>query len=184
MAIAMLASGLQKEFDSSFGNYLLHGIEEVYLPLEISWWPQTLAWKLLAVVSVVLLCRFLIRFYARWRNNLYRRQALASLDRIEQDSKKTVGALVALPELLKATALKAYPRGQVAGLSGRHWLRMLDSKWNKTAFDSSLGEHLLRITYQPISDWQSESKQSAALIELSRQWISSHQPIIKEGTYV
>ena len=40
-------------FDNSFGNYMLHGIDEISLPPAVSWWPQTLGWKLLLLAAAV-----------------------------------------------------------------------------------------------------------------------------------
>ena len=57
----------------------------------------------------------------RFRKNRYRRFALAELAVIEQEIQqpgKRAKALAEIPVLLKRTALAAFPRSDVAGLSG------------------------------------------------------------------
>jgi hypothetical protein len=66
---------------------------------------------------------------ARWQQNRYRREAIAELARHEEnlrDAARRATALVAVAELLKRTAITAFPREQVAGLTGAAWFAFLD----------------------------------------------------------
>ena len=187
--MSSLADGLQKSFDPSFGNYLIHGIEEVYLPASIAWWPHTLGWKVLLVCLVCWLGLVVIRAYGKWQGNRYRRQALLQLAAIRQSQASfkqhpdgsaqyklaKQNALKQLPALLKLTALHAYPRNEVAQLSGEVWLRYLNECCASPCFDSSSGALLLAIDYQAATKWQADHAQTDALFSACQQWLQQHR---------
>jgi len=54
-----------------------------------------------------------------------------------------------LPELMKRTALAAFPCAEVASLSGIEWLRFLDRTGHTDAFTRGHGQLLPEIAYDP-----------------------------------
>ena len=92
----------------------LHGI----VPADpVSFLPPTPGWWILLALVVLALCAVGLRLLLRHRANAYRRAAL-----------EEAGTLVAAAELvalLKRTALGAWPRGEVASLSGEAWVDWL-----------------------------------------------------------
>ena len=173
-ALSEAFSGVaQKPFDDKFGNYLLHGMDEIYLAPPISWWPQTLAWKALALIIVLILCVWAFRSIQRWRKNKYRRDALAELVKIQRLSKQDPAQLSLVPALIKATALKVYPRRELARLTGNAWLTLLD-KSLKGVFAGEAGEILLRVAYQPPEHWCLSKQQERSLFMESRRWLKYH----------
>ena len=86
----------------------LHDIVEP-MPGSIWWPPEPGWWFLLVIVLAVCLWRFMRRIKNR-HADAYRREALSELERLED--------ITRLPELLKRTALVAYPRKTVASLAG------------------------------------------------------------------
>ena len=185
-----LQGGLQKSFDPTFGNYLLHGIEEVYLPETIAWWPHTLGWKVLLVGLVCCLALLVIRGQRKWQANRYRRQGLVQLEEIRQAQSSLVDqgddtakrkALQQLPTLLKVTALQAYPRNEIAQLSGAAWLRYLNESCQTDCFDAPTGALLLAIDYQAAEYWSSEQEQLDALFHSCQQWIQQHRTELEQS---
>ena len=174
MSVKAVLSTLQKPFDDTFGNYLLHGMHEVYLPEPVAWWPQTLAWQVLAVLLLLAAAYSLFCYWRSWRANRYRRDALAKLAEIEQQSTQSLEPLLQLPVLLKATALKVYPRHKVARLSGQNWLDSLNHD-RPPIFTASIGLSLTTVAYQPIDQWQFGSEQRQDLLNACRAWIKSHK---------
>jgi hypothetical protein len=75
---------------------------------------------------------------------------------------------------MKVTALQAYPRQDVASLSGDDWLMFLDSHYSGPSFSGGLGKKLLSVAYLPTEQWQLDDHESSALIEMSRHWIARH----------
>ena len=164
------------EDTDSFGNYLIHGIDEITLPEAVSWWPTAPGWKALAIIIVILLLFLCVRWIKRWWRNRYRREALRQLQQVQHHAGKQLQEVVAiLPYYLKVTALQAYPRQAVASLSGDNWLAFLDKQYSGAAFSEGIGRKLLAVAYLPQDQWQLSEKDSEALISMSRSWISKHR---------
>ena len=164
------------EDTDSFGNYLIHGIDEIILPEAVSWWPTAPGWKVLAVIIVILLLFLCVRWMKRWWRNRYRREALRQLMQVQHHAGKQLQEVVAvLPYYLKVTALQAYPRQDIASLSGDNWLAFLDKQYSAAAFSEGIGRKLLAVAYLPQEQWQLSEKDSEALISMSRLWISKHR---------
>ncbi|MFQ5345963.1 MAG: DUF4381 domain-containing protein, partial [Mariprofundus sp.] len=103
------------EHSDTFGNYLIHGVDEIILPDGISWWPSAPGWKVLGVVLALWLIWQGAAWLKRWWRNRYRRQVLQELAQLQAEAGEQWHRVVsALPFYLKATALQAYPRLLVA----------------------------------------------------------------------
>lgn len=161
------------ENSDTFGNYLIHGIDEIMLPEAIGWWPSAPGWKVLgAVVTAWLLLR-VFRIVRYWWRNRYRRDVLRQLQQaLQQDNEQALGAL---PFYLKATALQAYPRADVASLSGEDWLDFLDAHYTGPRFSEGTGRKLLALSYLPRDQWQLDDAERSTLIRMVQDWISKHR---------
>lgn len=157
------------ENSGQFGNYLIHGIDEIVLPVPISLWPSTIGWKLLGLALVAYALYKVTVAVRNWWHNRYRREALRQLSTLAVDAQ-----LAALPFLLKATALHAYPREQVAALSGEQWLDFLDEHCADVSFRRDIGQNLLDMAYLPADQLRLNETQANELIALSRTWIERH----------
>ena len=168
--------GVDKGFSATFGNYLLHGIEEVHLPGSVSWLPQTIGWKVLGLLLAIAVGYRIYLQAKKWWRNRYRRTALDRLSALEQDLGEWQQVVRQLPFLLKATALQAYPLSDVAQLSGALWLEFLDEKIGGNSFCDGPGQGLLLVAYQPESQWRLSEQDARSLIAISRRWIREHRP--------
>jgi hypothetical protein len=116
-------------------------------------------------------------WWRQWRANAYRRAALVELDQLvaqSHDSARRVVALQALPELLKRTALAAFPRHEVASLSGTAWLGFLDHTGGSRDFTSGPGALITEIAYVPRYTEHLDQAQQEAVIQCVRRWIRKH----------
>ena len=166
------------ERSDSFGNYLIHGIDEILLPDTVSWWPTAPGWQVLGVAILVLLLFQIGRLARRWWRNRYRREALRQLAMVQQRAGSKLQDVVAtLPYYLKVTALQAYSRRDVASLSGIDWLMFLDAHYPGPSFSVGVGEKLLSVAYLPRQQWQLNDQQSDTLIKMSRRWIAEHREV-------
>ena len=75
-----------------------------------------------------------------------------------------------LGELLKRTALAAWPRTAVASLSGRDWYGFLDQSVGFSRFSEGLGEQLERVSYG-----STPSGPQDALFDAAEHWIRHHR---------
>ena len=155
---------------------VLQPLQELPLPVPVSWAPQTVGWVGVAVVLVVAL---LCGAWAAWRRHIrrrYRRVALAQLARLEaelQAPAQRVAALAAIPPLIKRASLAAAPRERVAALTGDAWLTFLNRAHR--SFDERSGALLFLISYAPSERIAAVSEHdAAALVNAARDWIEHH----------
>ncbi|MCA0893990.1 DUF4381 domain-containing protein [Microbulbifer agarilyticus] len=130
------------------------------VPEAISLWPQTQLAKSLLLMALILVLALAALAYRRYRANAYRRAALRALDTVEGDPAQ-------IAELLRRTALVAYPRDQVAGLTGSVWLDFLNQHYPGNVFTGAVGETLLQGAYRTCPPLP-------ALTSAARDWIRHH----------
>ena len=103
-------------------------LRDLHLPEMIGWWPLAPGWRFLIALLVAGLGYLLYQSFAKWRRNAARRIALRELARIQhgyKDGVDEISLAIELSELLRRTMLAYAPRNEVAGLTGRSWLRWL-----------------------------------------------------------
>jgi len=157
----------------------LQNLNDIVLPATVGLWPLAPGWYFLTGLLLIALAWLSYRLLQRWINNRYRRAALTELQLLAEDTQnaeKRDSSLRQLPVLLKRTALSAYPRKQVASLSGDDWYGFLNSQVKKPAFTDptiSLLDHLAYST----GDLSSVDTQATIdLIEAIRHWLRQHDP--------
>jgi Ca-activated chloride channel family protein len=143
------------------------GLIDIPLPQQTSLLPQT--WP--ARIALALLLAAIVvaswRLVRHWRTNRYRREALAELEQITQTPSNELATRLSL--LVRRTALAAFPREQVAPLSGTAWLAFLDRTSGETEFSRGPGRWLASAPYARAAPGDSQR-----LIELTRRWIRRH----------
>ena len=144
----------------------MHGL---VMPDPVSLMPMTPGWLVLAgwlLAVLILTARHLIK---QRRLNRYRREALALLKTIECERDLCpVEAAQRIAALLKRTALAAYPRQQVASLSGDEWAQFLKESTNNDQQVADAAEMLAEAAYRPDADGRELSTPA-------RRWIRLHR---------
>lgn len=140
---------------------LIDLLEPVPEPAPISMAPQTIGWVWLGLVVLLLFAFVLWRLARHWRQNAYRRAALAELARSTPDSSS-------LALLVRRTALAAYPRSTVASLFGETWLTFLDKAYGGSGFSNGPGKVLATAPYQG-------EAVDEPLRLLVKEWIKKHR---------
>jgi hypothetical protein len=156
----------------------LEKLHEILLPDPASWMPRTVGWYLVFGLIVVVIGWWVYSRFQHYRKNRYRKFALAELHIIErelQQPEKRAKALVQIPVLLKRTALAAFPRSDVAGLSGEKWLAFLDKTMGGKEFTGAEGRLLPEVAYAPPTRGEAVPRESVEkLLNLVRRWIKMH----------
>ena len=148
------------------------------LPETIAWWPSAPGWQVLALILLAWLLLRTIRLARRWWRNRYRREVLRQLKQLQQQAgNKALDVVASLPYYIKVTALQAYPRAEVASLSGENWLAFLDAHYSGPSFAEGTGRKLLAVSYLPRQRWQLDDNESNRLIQMARQWIAKHDEV-------
>lgn len=158
-----------------FGNYAIRGIVEVVAPGPLSWLPTTTGWRVLLALVLLGLGRISWHYWLKWKRNRYRSAALAELQRYRDESLSAELRLGGIAALLKSTALQAYPRRDIASLSGNKWMQWLDASSGASIFSESSRTLLQESVYR-----DSGTLSPAAigqLCEESATWIRGHREL-------
>lgn len=171
------AAPVLPDLPEDFGNPWMSNLQEIGLPEPIPWTPAAPGWYLLGALLLAAALRIGLRLLRRHRDRAYRREALAALAGLRPDPPgASVGPanLSELPRLLKRTALSAYPRSEVAGLSGDAWLSFLDRAYGGRGFTSGPGRLLPDLSYAAGAG-SIEPERVEALFTLAETWIRKHR---------
>ncbi|MEQ9694612.1 DUF4381 domain-containing protein [Shimia sp. SDUM112013] len=142
---------------------LLDMLEPVPEPAAISMWPQTQGWLFLLLAVLAIVLWGWLRLRERHRANAYRRAALAALADAGDNP-------VEVAAILRRTALAAYSRTEVAGLSGEAWLVFLAQTSKATGFDGEAGQRMLAAPYLKDS-----SPDAPGINALACLWVKTHR---------
>ena len=135
----------------------------------VSWWPPAPGWWLLLAVVLLALALCLYLGWRYYRRNAYRRRALKQLQEIRQRYRQdTPGGAMAINALLKAVALHAYPRREVAASSGAQWLAFLN---NALQSSQQLGPDYIDAIYRK----DSQPPDLDAICASAASWIRRHK---------
>jgi hypothetical protein len=96
----------------------LSNLRDIATPPPVPWWPLAPGCYVVITLAAVALLFFAIRGWRRWKANAYRREALRVL--------QAASASTEIATILKRTALAAYPRTEVASLTGDAWCDWLE----------------------------------------------------------
>lgn len=142
----------------------LGNLHDFYQPQPPSWYPQTIGWYIVFAIVALLIFWLVLYLLRHWHKNRYRREALSQLSHIEAAE---------LSALLKRTALSAWPREEVAALSGPAWLKFLDDSTGHPLFAEAPANRIEELALQPSTI---SSEDEAALRHASASWIKYHKP--------
>ncbi len=140
---------------------LLELLEPVPEPADISLWPQTEGWIWFGIVLVAGAGWLVRRWRLRRRTNAYRRAALKEIASADNDS-------AALAEILRRTALVAFPRADVAALHGERWLDFLDRAYGGSGFRNGPGRAVATAPYARFAG-------PPDLAPLAFEWVRGHR---------
>lgn len=153
------------------GQDPLARLHPLRVPAEPGWWPPAPGWWWLAAALLALLLASLVLALRRWRRNRYRRLALAALDR-EIDAWREHGdtgqLLAGVNAILKSASLRAFPRQDVAALSGEPWVTFLQAQCPKPIAELA---PLADAPYRPVADLADPRP----LLAAAATWLRRHR---------
>jgi len=146
----------------------LQNLNDIVVPGPVSWWPLATGWYVLATLLIITLLILAVRQWRQWNQNRYRRQALEQISAIRAGET----SLQQLPVLLKRTAISAWPREEVASLSGPAWHRFLDETAGAVRFCDGAGEILDRLSYAGTGQGSSDQ---GIVLDAAEYWLKHHR---------
>lgn len=159
----------------------LAGLRAYHLPDAVAWWPPAPGWWLLGLILLLSLTGLGWWLMRRRRRHAAARAAARELAALHarlaaQGGGADTGVAAAfardLSKLLRRYAIAAFPRRDVAALTGEQWLRFLDRHGGDGQFQAGPGKALAEAPYQRAADVAPE--QLAALVE---RWIRHNREI-------
>ena len=139
----------------------LENLQDIVTPPPVSWWPLAPGWWMLLAAVLVVAGMIAFRLWRSWRVNAYRRAALRAL--------QMATTVPEIAEILKRTALAAYPRAEVASLTGRAWSRWLGQTVGEPVPDQ-IGEALGRGIFA-----EANNVDVAKVARFAASWIRCHR---------
>ncbi len=155
----------------------LRSLHDIVDPAPISWFPQTWGWVAVAGILACALIAWIAVALRNYRRNAYRREALRLLNAVQENmhapSSRTE-ALRTLAELIKRTALAAWPRADVASMTGRPWAAFVEHA-SKDEADRALEALLADSEYRDRRTLDTLALNSGdEMIAAARRWIERH----------
>lgn len=156
-------------------------LRDIHLPDMPGWWPPAPGWWILAALVLVALGTALWIWRRHHQRQAYRRQALQELEQAwaEFAADGDTGSYAQrLSQILRRTALAAYPNAEIAALTGAEWQRFLDSSSPdsiKGDFLGPEGERLASLSYRPLDT----DVDLQPLHNLAMTWVEGHRPTHK-----
>lgn len=150
-------------------NPALGMLQDISPPADISWWPQTTGWQLIALLIFCYVLYLGYLRFAKYMSNAYRRVALSELETLtidEHSAKK-------LPQLLRRVALYGYQRTLVTPFTGREWESWLDQQCSGADFTGKYQGLLAQLAYS-----QQTTLSPEHMTEFShhiKHWIKHHR---------
>ena len=143
-------------------------LRDIHLPAAVGWWPPAPGWWVVLTIILIAVGAWLWQFRRQFRQ----RAALRAL--------RAVGASLSAGELpgdcvsrisvvMRRFAISLGGPMPVAGLTGDHWLRFLDSCWDRSAFAEGAGRLMIYGPYAPPERIAREDVET--LNELCIQWV-------------
>ncbi|KAB1072483.1 DUF4381 domain-containing protein [Methylobacterium planeticum] len=155
----------------------LANLRDLAVPDPVAFWPPAPgAWFVLAGLGAMLamsLRDVLSRHYA----DAYRRAAMAELDRIAASLGPDASAVDRISEVMKRAALVAFPRDEVAPLSGAGWADFV-ARTGGAKLDAGAVRRLLLEAYDTRHPDAGEVRN---LIAQARIWVSEHRRPAEAG---
>ncbi|HEY7119565.1 MAG TPA: DUF4381 domain-containing protein [Tepidisphaeraceae bacterium] len=156
----------------------LDRLHDVVAPPPVPWWPPAPGWRWLIGILLALALYAAIRAFIHWQQNRYRREALAACraqTALLADPSARAAALSELAVLLKRAALSAFPRPQVAALTGPAWLSFLDRTAAMHGFNSQTGALLEHAAYGSIAVADLDEPRARRAASLVHLWLTHHR---------
>ena len=148
---------------------LLDQLQDIVEPPPVSMAPATWAWAVLAALLLALAALAACAWLRHRRRTAYRRAALAELDALAPAlARGDAPALAALAALIRRTALAAFPRDEVATLTGSGWIAFLDRTGGSFA-PFAAGARL-----RPLCRGPARLRRARGCSRAARHWIARH----------
>lgn len=161
-------------------TYILRNAVDVSVPTGVvSWWPQTLGWKILFLLIALGLGWIAYRKVQHWWVNRYRYESLDALNTVASLPAEQQAEAVSF--ILKRCAIYAFGAEQVAPLHGSQWLGFLSSTCEGVSFDNDMGQRWQQAVFAAPGKTSLEPEHLSQLFDQAKKWVAEHKAGEQDG---
>lgn len=131
------------------------------------WWPPAPGVIALMALACVWGAIAMVRWVSMYRSNAYRREAVAGIEQLRSDS-----SVAEINAWLKRAAVYAFPRGEVASLSGGDWVAFLNHSLAGNPLSADAATALRDSVYR---DGSMDAADYAILVAEAKRWLIHHR---------
>lgn len=161
-------------------------LRDIRVPEPVGWWPPAPGWWILALLLLAILAAGLWWYRRQRARKAYRRAACRELEaawlELQQGGPREA-YIRSLTQILRRTALAAYPASVMISLHGQAWLQFLDATMGTagfTGFSRGPGRDLSTLPYRAalnepaLESQRRENQDLQPLHSLVMQWLEQH----------
>jgi len=133
---------------------------------------DTLGWKIVFMVLVLLWLYTIYRLLIKYKHNKYKRDAIVEIKELIKNDHPESKFITNVLLVLKRTALQSYSRLDVASLQGDDWLTFLDKKVsgiNFIKYKNHISNAVYRDMFEPSTEFDKEE-----FSRMTIKWIKNH----------
>ncbi|MFA0049306.1 DUF4381 domain-containing protein [Vibrio sp. 10N.261.51.F11] len=162
-------------------TYILRELHDVAIPDIVSWAPQTIGWKILGVILLLVAIYLAYRLALRWWNNRYRKEALQELmvldARDKNSTERTFKVLKVVLRYLDSSNAKLFGQAYVNRLNAYLPVSANTSE-NSNAFFADEVSELWMLSLID-SNVRLSFEQRLEVIQTAMMWLKLHKPNVQ-----
>ncbi|MEZ9682830.1 DUF4381 domain-containing protein [Vibrio splendidus] len=162
-------------------TYILRDLHDVTIPESVSWMPQTIGWKILGVILLLVAFYLAYRLALRWWNNRYRKEALQELvlldARDKNSTERTFKVLKVVLRYLDSSNAKLFGQAYVNRLNA-YLPGSANTSENSNAF---FADEVSKLWMQSLIDpnVRLSFEQRLEVIQTAMMWLKLHKPNVQ-----
>ncbi|UIJ43132.1 DUF4381 domain-containing protein [Vibrio kanaloae] len=159
-------------------TYILRDLHDVAIPESVSWIPQTIGWKTLGVILLLVAIYLAYRLAQRWWNNRYRKEALQELmvldARDKNSTERTFKVLKVVLRYLDSSNAKLFGQAYVNRLNAYLPVSANTSENSNAFFADEVSELWMQSLIDP--NVRLSFEQRLEVIQTAMMWLKLHKP--------
>ncbi|MFA0557885.1 MULTISPECIES: DUF4381 domain-containing protein [unclassified Vibrio] len=162
-------------------TYILRELHDVAIPDSVSWAPQTIGWKILGVILLLVAIYLAYRLAQKWWNNRYRKEALQELmvldARDKNSTERTFKVLKVVLRYLDSSNAKLFGQAYVNRLNA-YLPGSANTSENSNAF---FADEVSELWMQSLIDSNARLsfEQRLEVIQTAMMWLKLHKPNVQ-----
>ncbi|MDP2488836.1 DUF4381 domain-containing protein [Vibrio splendidus] len=162
-------------------TYILRELHDVAIPNSVSWAPQTIGWKILGVILLLVAIYLAYRLAQKWWNNRYRKEALQELMILDARDKnsieRTFKVLKVVLRYLDSSNAKLFGKAYVNRLNAYLPVSANTSENSNAFFADEVSELWMQSLIDP--NVRLSFEQRLEVIQTAMMWLKLHKPNVQ-----